>query len=133
MLGFAMKAGRVTVGADLVCKSLAKKTDGAVQLVVLAATASEATKKRLGFKCEYYGKRLITVDIDGDELGRLLGKTYSPAVIAITDRGFAEQILLAWEGTRKEAREPDKILRKEVSQEETGEAYASSNQNNSDN
>ena len=33
--------------------------------------------------------------MDGDELGRLLGKLYAPAVVAITDDRFAKEIKLA--------------------------------------
>ena len=133
IIGFAMRAGRVTVGADMVCKSLAGKKDGGVRLVVLSHTASDATKRRLGYKCEFYSKRLITVDIDAEELGRLLGKTYAPAVIAISDEGFAKEIEAAATLYHEYLASQQTIERKEVSQEETGEPYAASNQNSADN
>ena len=35
---------------------------------------------------------MIEVNIDTEELGRLLGKTYTPAAVAITDDNFAKAI-----------------------------------------
>lgn len=133
MLGFAMRAGRVTVGADLVCASLKKIKERESALAVLSCTASDATKRRLGFKCEYYGVKLIEVDIDSGELGRILGKAYAPAVVLINDAGFAREIATAHDGYLNEARGHQSTQRKEVSDEETGEPYAASSKNNSDN
>lgn len=90
MLGFAMRAGKVAIGTDSVCKALGSKSKPAI--VVVAADVSEATKKKIFTKCEFYNVKSVQINIGADELGDLLGKTYSPAAVGIMDEGFAEQI-----------------------------------------
>ena len=92
MIGFAMRAGKVVIGTELVCASMSKKGAKHAQIVLLTSTASEGTKKKIRCKCEFYGVELKVIDIDGDRLGQILGKTFSPAVIAISDYRFAEEI-----------------------------------------
>ena len=92
MIGFAMRAGKVVIGTDLVCASMSKSGAKRARLVLLSSTASEGTKKKIRCKCEFYGVELREIDIDGDRLGQMLGKTFSPAVIAISDDRFAEEI-----------------------------------------
>ena len=89
MLGLAMKAGKVVIGTEQVIAYLQK---GKIKLVLLSGTASEGTKKKIGFKCEFYKTHMIEVTVDTDELGRLLGKTYSPAVVGITGENFSNVI-----------------------------------------
>ena len=89
MLGLAMKAGKVVIGTEQVIAYLQK---GKLKLVLLSGTASEGTKKKIISKCEFYNTRLEKVGIDTDELGRLLGKTYTPAVVGITDENFSRAI-----------------------------------------
>ena len=89
MLGLAMRAGKVTLGTEQICTALSKKK---VNLVLVSSTASDSTKKKLQFKCEYYKTRMIEVNIDTEELGRLLGKTYTPAAVAIADDNFSKAI-----------------------------------------
>lgn len=91
MLGFAMRAGKVIIGTEQVCTALKKR--GRVQLVLVCSGASEATKKKVTVKCEFYGVRTIEVNMDTAELGRLLGKVYAPACVALTDEGFASEII----------------------------------------
>lgn len=92
MIGFAMRAGKVMIGTDLVCSSMSKSGTKRARLVLLTSTASEGTKKKIRCKCEFYGVDLRVIDMDGDQLGQLLGKTFSPAVIAISDDRFADEI-----------------------------------------
>ena len=92
MLGFAMRAGRVIIGADLVCAAMSKRGVGRPHLVLVSASASDATKKRAFSKSEFYGIEALEIAIGQDELGRLLGKTYAPVVLGITDARFAEEI-----------------------------------------
>ena len=89
MLGLAMKAGKVVIGTEQV---IAYLRQGRLKLVLLSGTASEGTKKKIGFKCEFYKTRIIELTVDADELGRLLGKTYAPAVVGITDENFSNAI-----------------------------------------
>ena len=94
MLGFAMRAGKLVIGTEQICKSMAK---GQVRLVVVSCGASELTKKKLFTKSDYYGVSAIEADIDTERLGRLIGKTYAPAAVAVTDNGFAVEIKKAVE------------------------------------
>ena len=90
MLGLAMKAGKVVIGTEQVIAFLQK---GRLKLVLLSGNASEGTQKKIRFKTEFYKTPLSVLDIDTDELGNLLGKTYSPAVVGITDENFANAII----------------------------------------
>ena len=89
MLGFAMRAGKVIIGTELVCRAM---PTGRVRLVLVSKSASEATKKKIFVKSDYYSISAIEVDIDTERLGNLLGKSYSPATVAVTDDGFAAEI-----------------------------------------
>ena len=107
MLGFAMRAGKVTVGTEMVLRAVRQ---GKAKLVLISDAASEATKKTIIKKCEFYKVDTVTVDTDTDKLGRLLGKTYAPAAVGITDEGFSREIRLA-----QDLLAAEKIGRKEVS------------------
>ena len=90
MLGLAMRAGRVIVGTEQICTALPKR--GRVRLVLISDDASDNTKKKLTAKCEFYGVASMIVRLDTEELGRLLGKTYTPAAAAVTDENFAKEL-----------------------------------------
>lgn len=85
-----MRAGKVVIGTEMVCTSLGKR--GKVKLVLVACDASPATKKKIITKCEFYGVPVTITVLDTSEMGRLLGKTYGPATVALTDEGFANEI-----------------------------------------
>ena len=97
MLGFAMRAGKVVIGTESVCSVMARRGKDRPHLVLIAHTASEGTKKKLLTKAEFYGVDTLSIDIDSSELGRLLGKLYAPATVAIVDDRFAEEIRRAIE------------------------------------
>lgn len=92
MLGFAMRAGKLVLGTELVCSRM---PSGAVKLTVISSTASDGTKKKLTTKSLFYNIPTVVIDIDTDELGRLLGKLHPTAALAVTDSGFAREILKA--------------------------------------
>ena len=92
MLGFAMRAGKVIFGTDLVCGAMASRGKDRARLVLISSTASDGTKKKLLHKAEFYGVEALQINIDSEELGRLLGKLYTPATVAIIDDRFAEEI-----------------------------------------
>ncbi len=94
MIGFAMRAGKLVIGTELICRAMPK---GNIKLVAVASDASAATKKKLFAKSGFYSISAIEVDIDTDSLGEMLGKSYSPAAIAVTDDGFAAEIKKAAE------------------------------------
>ena len=99
MVGMAMRAGKIVVGCDVICTALAK---GGIKLVLIASDASDATKKRLSNKTKFYNVPAIEAPVEADRLGALIGKTYAPAAIAVSDAGFAEEIKRASENMRKE-------------------------------
>lgn len=90
MLGFAMRAGKIVIGTDLVCRSLAKR--GRVLLVLVSQSASLGTKNKIFKKCKFHNVDCSEIPIEQAELGRLLGKAYAPSVVAICDTGFAFEI-----------------------------------------
>ena len=90
MLGFAMRAGKIIVGTDLVCRAM---PSGKIKLVVVSAGASDSTKKKLTVKSEFYGIKSLIADIDTEELGRIIGKSSATAAVAVTEKMFSEQIL----------------------------------------
>lgn len=92
MLGFAMRAGKVIFGTDTVCSAMASRAKDRARLVLVSSTASDGTKKKLLQKAQFYGVDALQINIDSDELGRLLGKLYAPATVAIIDDRFAEEI-----------------------------------------
>ena len=95
MLGFAMRAGKLVIGTELVCRALPRKDKGRLYLVVTACDASDASKKKIGTKCEFYGVKNVEIAMTADELGAHLGKTYTPVCVGICDEGFAREIELA--------------------------------------
>ena len=92
MLGLAMRAGKVVIGTEQVCISMAKRGNAKPRLVLISREASEATKKKIFVKAEFYGIEAVEIDVGSEELGRLLGKTYGPAVVAVVDDGLADAI-----------------------------------------
>ena len=99
MLGFAMRAGKVIIGTESVCSAMAKSGKSKPSLVLIAESASEGTKKKLLTKAEFYGVDTMSINIDSGELGRLLGKLYAPATVAIADEHFAIEIRRAIRAT----------------------------------
>ena len=89
MLGFAMRAGKLIIGTESVCRAMAK---GTVKLVLVSDAASEGTKKKLTVKCEFYGIPHEPLPMAAEKIGALLGKTYAPMAVAVTDSGFCEEI-----------------------------------------
>ena len=121
MLGFAMRAGKLTVGTDM---TLAGVTGGKgkIKLVLVSADASDATKKRLINKCGYYGVECIVTAISASELGERLGKLYAPSAVGVTDAGFATELRThAPRFTVCDCERDVTTKRKEVSDEETGD------------
>ena len=89
MLGFAMRAGKLIIGTELICRAMPR---GEIKLVLVSNTASDATKKKLFVKSDYYGITAVEADIDTESLGKILGKAYAPAAVAVVDDGFASEI-----------------------------------------
>ncbi len=99
MLGLARRAGKLIIGTDQVCTAMAKTGEGRVRLVLISYTASDLTKKKVTVKCAFYDIPVREIMIDTQELGRLLGKTTTPAVVAVTDEHFAQKITSCAQGS----------------------------------
>lgn len=83
LLGLATRARQLVSGTGIVLETLRKNR---AALVVLAADASENTKKQFLNKCEYYDTPLI-IDFSQTEISSAIGKERT--VCAFTDNGFA--------------------------------------------
>lgn len=93
LIGLAMKAGKVSFGADSVEESIMRKK---VKLVIISKESSERTKNK--FK-EICGKNKLPVIIDWDieSLSNAIGKN-NKAILGIKDANFAESILKKYNG-----------------------------------
>ena len=92
MLGFARRAGKTVIGTEQICIAMPK---GKIRLVVISGAASDATKKKLSVKSDFYTIPWVEAEIDTECLGHLLGKASAVAAVAVTDEGFAEEIMKA--------------------------------------
>ena len=112
MLGFAMRAGKAVLGTDLILSSMSIKGKGRVWVVVISCEAADNAREKLIAKANHAGIPTVEVDIGMAELGKLLGKTYAPVAVAITDEGFAKEIV--------NAKASETISGKEVSENGNG-------------
>jgi ribosomal protein L7Ae-like RNA K-turn-binding protein len=87
LLGLANRAGKCISGEELVVKEVRRNK---AKLVLLAADASENTKKKLTDKCSYYEVSLRSVS-DRYTLGNAIGKDQR-VVVAVVDQGFASKL-----------------------------------------
>lgn len=90
-LGIAAKAGKLVYGCELTVDAI-RGGKNAPYLVLLAENASLGTKKRVHNSCTYYHREIAELPISCDNLSHAVGKSGLIAVIAVTDRGFAEAI-----------------------------------------
>ena len=122
MLGFAMRAGRLVIGTESVCTAMAKSGRTRPRLVLISHEASAGTKKKLTTKGEFYNIQTVTVPLDTDTLGHLLGRSYAPVCVGVADDAFAKEIRIALGIAQTTSQ------RKEVSsREETGDTDGSGN------
>jgi ribosomal protein L7Ae-like RNA K-turn-binding protein len=92
MIGLTMRAGKLVIGTEPVCRAMAK---GTLSLVIISRSASQATIKKLTVKSEFYGIEYAVLDIPAEELGRIIGKSYAPMTVGVCDAGLAKAILSA--------------------------------------
>ena len=90
LAGLAVRAGKVVFGTPMVCDAM--RAGKKLFLVLEAVDSSENTHKRITDRCSYYGVRHVRLETGTGELAHVLGKSGDLAVVAITDRGFAEGI-----------------------------------------
>ena len=87
MVGLATKAGKTKSG-EFQTENAVK--DGTAQLVIVAADASDNTKKKFQNMCDFY-KVPIYFYGDKDTLGHAMGKEFRASLV-ILDEGFAKGI-----------------------------------------
>ncbi len=85
LLSLATKAGKTKSGEFLTEKAV---KEGDAYLVIVAADASDNTRKRFQNMCDFY-KVPIYFYADKDTLGHAMGKEFR-ASLAILDEGFAK-------------------------------------------
>lgn len=86
-LGLATRAGKTESGEFATEKAV---KSGKAFLAVVAADASDNTKKMFTNMCTYYEVPCVIYGTKG-ELGHAIGKEYR-ASLAVTDAGFAKMI-----------------------------------------
>lgn len=87
LLCLAMKAGKVVSGEFSTEKAI---KSGSASYVIVAEDASDNTRKAFSDSCSYYQVPYAVYGTK-EELGRCIGKQFR-ASLAVTDRGFGEQI-----------------------------------------
>ena len=92
MLGICRKAGKLVAGTDLVVEAIRSRKN-TVQLVLLSADASENTVKKVRNCCKHYGKTLLILNDDGEQIARIIGKTGVISTCAICDSGLAKALM----------------------------------------
>lgn len=94
LLGFAAKAGRVTVGLPLTCEALrSARNEKRPQLVLLAADAAANSTKRITDRTQYYKVPLCHLQADGETLALAVGKRGAGvAVVGVTEPHLAAAV-----------------------------------------
>lgn len=87
LIGLAQKAGKVASGEFSTEKSV---KSGKSYMVIVAADASDNTKKMFSNMCEYY-KVPVYFLYDKENLGHYIGKEFR-ASLSINDEGFAKSL-----------------------------------------
>jgi len=87
-LGLAAKAGRVRIGLDAVCQAVEK---GRAKAIVIAGDAPSSVHERLSGKLRA-SPRPGRVDLDGDVLGRAIGRG-RVVVMAVTDESLGRRVI----------------------------------------
>ena len=89
MLGLARGAGKLIYGSDAAVNAV---RSGKAKAVILAADASDRTKKLMRNKCASFETPLFEVEAGCEELGKKLGKS-GISVLGISDINFAKAII----------------------------------------
>lgn len=89
-LGIARRAGYLISGTDAVISSIQSVKTTKAKLVLVASDASAGTKEKIINKCYFYKVECLDI-FSTIELSEAIGLE-NPKVIAITDKGIANQI-----------------------------------------
>ena len=90
LLGLAKRAGKTVDGAPLIFAAMHR---GRAPLLVLAAAdASPASRKKIRSQCAFYRVPLLFTEYTKELLGHTVGKDGPVAAVAVTDAGLAEEL-----------------------------------------
>ncbi len=89
-IGFAARSRAIAVGMDAVISEIRRSAGGVA--VVLAADASERTKKQINDKCTSHGVPVVAVSLTKDEIAGAAGKKMSVSAVAVTNRDLARAL-----------------------------------------
>lgn len=89
LVGFAKKAGKLTVGCELTLAA-ARSGKRAPKLVLVSKDCAENTKKRIRNTCTYYNVPYFFTDASSEALGKIAGKDTTVSAVGVLDTGFAE-------------------------------------------
>lgn len=89
LLGFARKAGKLSVGHDAAICAIVKNK---AKLCFVCDDASDRLKKEFSHACGFEGKNIVLVfaDCKMQELSKAIGT--KAAVLTVDDEGFANRI-----------------------------------------
>jgi len=90
-LGLCRRCGKVVMGAGQVLEAITGKK--APSVVIVAADASERTKKQLRDKCSHRNIPAFSCRRSGEELARLLGKEGVVMAVGVTDGAMGKRII----------------------------------------
>lgn len=93
LIGLAMRAGKVSFGADSVEESIVKRK---AKLVIISKDSSERTKSKFIEICEK-NKLPVIIDWDIESLSKAIGKN-NKAILGIKDKNFADSIQKKYNG-----------------------------------
>jgi ribosomal protein L7Ae-like RNA K-turn-binding protein len=90
-LGLCRRCGKVVMGAGQVLAAVTGKKVPAV--VIVAADASERTKKQLRDKCSHRNIPTLSCRQNGEELAHFLGKEGVVMAVGVTDQSMGRRII----------------------------------------
>ena len=93
-MGLCRAAGGVTTGVD---STLAEVRRGKAKFVLIAADASERTKKQLSDKCKFYNTKYFINSYDSAAIAHILGKNSPCAAACFLGKGPWEPLIRALE------------------------------------
>lgn len=88
IVGIARKGGKISIGYDVTCTAVEKNKS---VLVLIAADASDKTKKNIQFICDKYNCKYVEYG-EKELLGKSLGRKMV-GVLSINDQNIASYIL----------------------------------------
>ncbi len=87
-IGLARKAGKMSVGTEMVCEDIRRKK---AKIVLYASDLAANTEKRITDCCRHYGAVCQKCAATKEELGAAIGKSFA-ACISVTDENLSKLI-----------------------------------------